>query len=526
MDKEQFSKLVHKQLEIGWSLISLISTMHESQNDFGDGMAMFGGEDLFYVPEDELDDFQNKFELWKSYVSELLRTQFGKDDQFYYEWNSNVGTYISKKEPILPQFKKKVNKGLSLLESFQQRLDFHFYNDESKKELNHDNMTKPPKVFISHKKEDKAYADALVNMINFIVGADGDKIFCSSVQGYGIRQSRDIMDELKAQFENYEIFMIIIHSPRYYQSAVCLNEMGASWVMGSQFSSFLTTDCKTEHMRGVINKEKIFIDPNDDPDMLETHLNEFKNDLSAFFSKAPIDENKWANARKRFVNEISSLTYAPVTKADVDLFETWYLPAFEHILELLEIDNFQGWAYSCAIAGNTFLKASVYENLEKVTNYIMSRPRYKDYASWDSLMRNLGLLVSDFEMVFSQHAEKFDEGRYVVERFYKRFNPNPYYERDLAAYNEHVMLVSDMLFELARLCNLILTRIRMLYPGYKQELGILHIDNRITASDLIYKEDEISDTPYPGLKEFIKVRMMRETHLGSNPNIDEGGYEH
>ena len=83
-----------------------------------------------------------------------------------------------------------------------------------------------------------------------------------------------------------------------------------------------------------------------------------------------------------------------------------------------------------------------------------------------------------------------------------------------------------MLIELARLCNLILTRIRMLYPGYKQELGILHIDNRITASDLTYKEDEISDTPYPGLKEFIKVRMMRETHLGSNPNIDEGGYEH
>lgn len=526
MDKEQFSKLLHEQLETGRSLISLVSTMHESQNDFGDGMALFGGEDLYYVPEDELDGFLNKFEGWRSYMSELLKTQFGVNDQFLYDWDSNVGTYISKKEPILPQLKKKVNKGLSLIDSFLQRLDFHFHDDIYMEKASLQQLkVKPPKVFISHKKEDKAYADALVSMINFIVGADGDKIFCSSVQGYGIRQSRDIMDDLKAQFDEHDVFMIIIHSPRYYQSAVCLNEMGAAWVMGSQFSSFLTKDCNAEMMRGVINKERIYIDPNDDSDMLEAHLNDFKNDLLSFFGKDPIDENKWANARRRFVNEVSELTYAPVAKSDVDLFETLYIPAFEHIFELLDIDSFQEWAYPCAIAGNTFLRASVYENLDQVINYIMSRPRHKDYASWDSLMRNLGLLVNDFATVYSQHAEKFDNGRYVVERFYKRFNPNPNYERDLAAYNEHVMLVSDMLFELARLCNLILNSIRLFYPDYKHELGILHIDTRITAPDLLYRESEISDAPYPGLKEYIKVRLTRETHLGSNPNIDESGYE-
>ena len=82
MDKERFSKLLLEQKEKGRSLIALISTMHETQNDFGDGMAMFGGEDLYYVPEDELDGFLNKFEGWKSYMSDLLKTQFGVDDQF------------------------------------------------------------------------------------------------------------------------------------------------------------------------------------------------------------------------------------------------------------------------------------------------------------------------------------------------------------------------------------------------------------------------------------------------------------
>lgn len=466
----------------------------------------------------------NEVNTWLAETLEILRTVYGEDSRQQAEFQRKY-----RDQEQYTDFKEDVQIDLDHCKSYLVAL----YGVETKKQgmteeertLPQQQNKKTPKVFISHKKEDKAYADALVSLINFIVGADGDKLFCSSVQGYGIKQSRDIMDDLKAQFDKHEVFMIIIHSPRYYQSAVCLNEMGAAWVMGSQFSSFLTTDCKTEHMRGVINKEKIFIDPNDDPDMLEAHLNDFKNDLLEFFGKGAIDENKWANARKRFVNEVSALAYEPVAKTDVDLFETIYLPAFEQIFKLLDIDNFQQWAYPCAIGGNTYLKGYIYENLNKVPNYILSRPKHKEYASWDTLMRNLGLLVSDFDNVFSQHAEKFDNDIYIVERFYKRYNPNPNYEEDLAAYNEHVMLVSDMLFELARLCNLILTRIRVLYPDYKQELGILHIDNRITEPDLVYRETEISDAPYPGLKAYLKDRLTREKHLGSKANIDASGYE-
>lgn len=135
MDKEHFSKLLIEQQERGMALLSLISNMHEGQNDFGDGMVMFGGEDLFYVPDDELDEFTNKFESWKSYVHELLADQFGRDDQFVYDWDSNTGTYISKRKPILPQLKKKVNKGMSLLDSFIQRFYDNSVGSSSEFEL-------------------------------------------------------------------------------------------------------------------------------------------------------------------------------------------------------------------------------------------------------------------------------------------------------------------------------------------------------------------------------------------------------
>ena len=41
----------------------------------------------------------------KSYVSDLLSTQFGRDDQFVYDWDSNVGTYISKIKTISAKIK-------------------------------------------------------------------------------------------------------------------------------------------------------------------------------------------------------------------------------------------------------------------------------------------------------------------------------------------------------------------------------------------------------------------------------------
>lgn len=174
---------------------------------------------------------------------------------------------------------------------------------------------KSPKIFISHKKEDKPYADALVNLINFIIGPAGDKIFCSSIPGYGIRQSRDIIGELKAQFDNHDVFMVIIHSPRYYRSIVCLNEMGASWVLGTKFSSFMTKDCTYEMLQGVIGKDNICININDEVGILNAHLNDFKDDLLSFFSADSIDENKWEHARDRFVKEVSSLTHEPIESA-------------------------------------------------------------------------------------------------------------------------------------------------------------------------------------------------------------------
>lgn len=123
---------------------------------------------------------------------------------------------------------------------------------------------RPPKIFISHKSEDVGFVNALVNLLRLYIGSDEDKIFCSSVPNYKIGLGKDIYPEIKAQFEKHDVFMIIIHSPRYYQSSVCLNEMGAAWIQSTECCSFLTSDCDFNDLRGVIDKNYISIKVNAD----------------------------------------------------------------------------------------------------------------------------------------------------------------------------------------------------------------------------------------------------------------------
>lgn len=393
--------------------------------------------------------------------------------------------------------------------------------------------TKPPKLFISHKTEDKEYADALVSLINYIIGRDDDKIFCSSIAGYGIKPSQDIINEIKNQFDNYNVFMVIIHSPRYYKSPVCLNEMGAAWATNARFCSFLTKDCSIDLLGGVIGKGEICINLNDEEEMFNSHLNSFKDDLISFFGVPPMVGTKWEHERTKFAKALEAITIKETEGRDGDytynLFDILYLPSLDTIFEQLDVDHFSKWAYDCAISGNTILRKSTYERIERTISYIKSRPKHEKYESWDSLIKNLGQLLSDFRYVFSLHSDDFGDDAYYVTRFYKEgpygkgFNPN--YDVDLKAYNEYVCLISDLIFELTRLCNLLLTRVREIHPEYRQELGILHIEGLISDSDLVYRSEEISDNPYPGIAAFISKRLTREKHFGHSGTINIDGYE-
>lgn len=167
-------------------------------------------------------------------------------------------------------------------------------------------VEKPPMVFISHSSKDKKFAEALVGMLEDI-GFDSTNLFCSSVDGYGVGLSKDIFETLRGLFREHNLFVIFIHSPRYYTSPVSLNEMGAAWVLRSDFCSFLTTDMDFEMMKGVVNRSAISIKINAED--TSARLTELKNKLTKLFHLPQMDAIKWERKRNAFLKAVNAIDY-------------------------------------------------------------------------------------------------------------------------------------------------------------------------------------------------------------------------
>lgn len=110
------------------------------------------------------------------------------------------------------------------------------------------------KVFISHAYKDRDYVDALVELFKNI-GLSHNQIFCTSAIGYDIKIDEDILSSIKEQFQNCSLHFICMHSDNYYKSAICLNEMGAAWVLDLPCTSMLLPGFETGQMTGVINSK-------------------------------------------------------------------------------------------------------------------------------------------------------------------------------------------------------------------------------------------------------------------------------
>jgi len=91
----------------------------------------------------------------------------------------------------------------------------------------------PPtgKIFVSHSSRDKKLVEKFIEHV-LILGfkLKDDKIFCTSLEGLGIRSGKDFKGAIHDELV-HSIGVIQIITNNYKKSEVCLNEMGAAWVL-------------------------------------------------------------------------------------------------------------------------------------------------------------------------------------------------------------------------------------------------------------------------------------------------------
>ena len=55
------------------------------------------------------------------------------------------------------------------------------------------------RVFITHSSRDKVLAEAIVNALRLGTDVSPDRIFCSSIEGYGVKVGSDFMRYIQRQ---------------------------------------------------------------------------------------------------------------------------------------------------------------------------------------------------------------------------------------------------------------------------------------------------------------------------------------
>ncbi|MCP4764243.1 MAG: TIR domain-containing protein [archaeon] len=111
------------------------------------------------------------------------------------------------------------------------------------------------KIFISHALIDKPIVKSFIDDV--LVGALAVKvseIFCTSEDGMKIESGEDWRDSISNALKKSKITILII-TPNYKESEVCMCEMGASWVTSSKIIPFIV-DPITYSTVGVIQEPK------------------------------------------------------------------------------------------------------------------------------------------------------------------------------------------------------------------------------------------------------------------------------
>lgn len=162
------------------------------------------------------------------------------------------------------------------------------------------------KIFISHSSEDLKYVEPFVELLADI-GLTNENLFCSSVPDYAIPLNQDIFDYLASLFHNYKLYVVFMLSNNYYESPVCLNEMGAAWVLKSEYTSILLPGFEYKEIKGAVNPNKIGMKLDDEEELLKKRLGELKNLMSKEFGIS-VPDMRWEKKRNDFIEMMKSIS--------------------------------------------------------------------------------------------------------------------------------------------------------------------------------------------------------------------------
>lgn len=157
---------------------------------------------------------------------------------------------------------------------------------------------KQRKIFISHSSKDKEIVQNFSDhILQLGIGINSSDIFCTSIEELGLKNGEDIRKHIKENILSADFSFLLI-SKYYKKSEICLNEMGAVWVINHNVRCYLLPNTDFDEI-GWLYETKQAEKITD-----QIALDRLYNELSHYYGF----ENKieiWSRQRETFINNIS-----------------------------------------------------------------------------------------------------------------------------------------------------------------------------------------------------------------------------
>ena len=161
-------------------------------------------------------------------------------------------------------------------------------------------------IFISHSSKDLWLVNPFVEKIlNLGLEIPRDKIFYTSDKDTGIRSGEDFKKVILQNLKNAKAVIQII-TENYKQSEICLNEMGAAWVLTENVIPFILDPIRFETV-GFIHNTTQLLKIN-----VEADLYQFQDDHWELNGGKKIKQSNYYKQVREFLELIKNGSFSPM----------------------------------------------------------------------------------------------------------------------------------------------------------------------------------------------------------------------
>ena len=184
------------------------------------------------------------------------------------------------------------------IESYIEELNEEIGDDAE--DFDGENGVSIEKIFISHSSQDKYFVEEIIELLESI-GVNSNQIFCTSFGGYGIEYGENFLDRIKYELDS-NVLVLFVFSDNFFNSPVCLCEMGAAWMKTHTHIPILLPEFSFEKIKGVFPLSQGF-KIND-----REALNQFKTQIEQLLSvNSILNYSTWERKRDRIIKRVEKI---------------------------------------------------------------------------------------------------------------------------------------------------------------------------------------------------------------------------